>query len=241
MFHSWQILLEYGANPNSRESSERLTPGFETNSIPILETLLAFGMDINARGRSGETMLHGAVTKGDLNLVLFFLTHNANIDCAQLKYRYATTNILHSCYEQTAVHISAEENNFEICKTLIQHGCSLHFLLDPENSSDVLLRILNTADLALTKMVMYAAGIWDWTKLINYHKLSHFNGKENVDSVWNWLVYYSHNPLPLKAQCRLQIRRIFQGLHNHRSIYCHLCSLSIPDLLKQYLVLSYID
>ena len=48
-------------------------------------------MDIDARGRSGETMLHGAVLKGDVQLVKFFLNSGANLNIPQLKYRYATT------------------------------------------------------------------------------------------------------------------------------------------------------
>ena len=237
----FQMLLNHGADPNAKESTQRLTPGFQTTSIPVLQALVAHGMDIDARGRSGETMLHGAVMKGNPELVIFFLNNGVNLNVTQLKYRYATTNILHSCYEQTAIHIAAEENNFDICAALIQHGCSLNFLLDPENSSDILLRILNTADMALAKTLVYSVGNWDWTKLVSYHKLSHFHGKDKLDAVWNWLVHYSHNPFPLKAQCRLFIRKHFQMLRKNKSIHPYIYTLPIPDLLKRYLVIEYID
>ena len=198
-------------------------------------------MEINARGRSGETMLHGSVLKGNLELATYFLKSGANINMSQLKYRYATTNILHSCYEQTAVHIAAEENYFDICGTLMRHGCNLDFLLDPENSNDVLLRILNTADLSLVKILTYSAGNWNWTKLISYHKLSHFHGKEKLDAVWNWLVLCSHNPFSLKAQSRMLIRNHLQHLYKNESIYLPIDKLPVPDLMKRYLVLEYID
>ena len=213
----------------------------QTDTETETELLRRHGMNIDARGRSGETMLHGAVLKGDVQLVTFFLNSGANLNIPQLKYRYATTNILHSCYEQTAMHIAAEENYFDICGTLMRHGCNLNFLLDPENSNDVLLRILNTADISLAKILSYSAGNWNWTKLMSYHKLSQFNGKDKLDEMWNWLTYISHNPFSLKAQSRMVIRKYLQVLNRNKSIYLPIYKLPLPDLLKWYLQIEYID
>ncbi len=236
------MLLEYGSDANLRESIDRYTPAFQTTSIPILQCLMSYGLNINAQSRSGETILHGAVQKGDQDLVAYLLSNGANINVAQLKYRFATTNILHSFCEQTPLQMAAEENHFHICRMLLQHGCKVDFLLDPENSGDMLLRIINTTDICLAKTLVYCAGNWDWTRLVSYTKLSHFNGKENLDAVWNWIVFYSKNVLPLKALCRLMIRKHYKTLHRNTSIFIHLTQIPmLPDLLKRYLVLEYIE
>ena len=180
-------------------------------------------------------LLHMAVTKNYRDLVEYLLTQGAKLNFMQRKYRFTTSNVLNTHYEQSPVELAAEEGHYDLFHLLIQHGCSLNFVQDPEHHSDFLVRILHQHDLRLLQTVVYSCGNWDWLRLVPTQRLTHLHGQTDHCYPWGWLMHISQNPFSLRALCRLKIRTWLQNLNPDRSIMKQMEILNLPTSLRRYI------
>ncbi len=76
-----QELLDQGADPKTRDERENpLLWLADRNRRRTFLLLLEHGADINASGRSGLTLLHGAAPKGPVEWMRFLLDHGADVN-----------------------------------------------------------------------------------------------------------------------------------------------------------------
>lgn len=231
------MLLERGADPNQCEYIHLHTPSFCTFLISDLQLMLKYGHDINTRGRSGDTLLHNAILRGNYQVGEFLLNNGAEMNHSQITYQYTTMNVLQKLSTHTPLQLAVEENHYNICYLLIQHGCNVACLQSPTIHSESLLQLVNSGDLELVKSLVYSSGLHPWISMLRYETLSHFQGPETMDIIWNWLKCASNNPLSLKATARLVIRQHFQKRTQNTSIMKLINALPIPCIIQKYIAL----
>ncbi|OWF48042.1 ankyrin repeat and SOCS box protein 8-like [Mizuhopecten yessoensis] len=226
-----KILLKWRADPNALEMKDRTSPGFFTNKIEIHQQLIDYGCDINATSRSGDTVLHMAIIHGNVQLVEFLLNHGALMNAKQAKFLYSTENLLCKVTFQDPLELAAEQHFFNICQTLVQHGCVTN---QPHSENKELwCRFLNSRDNDLLITLLY-----------DYLPLSpgDIGGKLNLKIVWQDIIELKalvcKDAPSLKASCRLVLRNHLKEQCLGKSIGCSIKCLPLPPLLKEYLMLS---
>ncbi len=105
-----QLLCEKHINTNLYDS-ERNTPliyaAKQENSIPILQMLLNYNANIDHQNCEGQTALHHAAKRGDLNMITFLCDHHADVT-------------IRDDYYQRAAHIAARSGSKAIVQCLLE-------------------------------------------------------------------------------------------------------------------------
>ncbi|XP_008553344.1 ankyrin repeat domain-containing protein 27 [Microplitis demolitor] len=114
-----QILLDAGANVNSRTTNKNRTPlhiACLYSQIQVVKLLLnCCTIDINVSDYTGDTPLHLAAKNGDSNIAELLLRHGADINCRNFKGATALDEVQdvfcmkiltsHSAIDKTSCHI----------------------------------------------------------------------------------------------------------------------------------------
>ncbi|XP_071082665.1 putative ankyrin repeat protein RF_0381 [Haliotis cracherodii] len=222
-----KVLLEAGANPNSYEVNQRLTPSFFTTRQDIHELLVKYGSNINHTSRSGDTVLHHAITHGDLPLVEYFLNKGAIIDAIKTTCVVSSHNILQQVNIQDPLQQAATEHYFKICIRLIQHGSSTQFLNSDEN--DLVTRLLSSENLELILTLLFASGNTNWLKRILSDEVrNHLNISK---ATRDWLRRLANKVLPLRMIACHTIRQTLKSQASQGSILKDISKLSLPEVM----------
>lgn len=75
-----ELLLDRGADVNSKTQHGGMTPLYFTTAIPVAGLLLARGADVNARDDRGRTPLHRAAWENYPEMADFLLQHGAELN-----------------------------------------------------------------------------------------------------------------------------------------------------------------
>lgn len=75
-----KVLLENGASVHTKDTHEGSTPLHLAESPEVVQTLLEFGAEINARNNLGQTPLHVAALQGNSNIVESLLKSGAALN-----------------------------------------------------------------------------------------------------------------------------------------------------------------
>lgn len=193
---------------------------------------------MNKNARSGETALHHGIYSGNKELVEYVIESGAQLNSMQMNYKFSATNYLQKCSRQSPLILSADQRHFDICRLLIQHGCDMSFVVDPVQGRETLLRIVNSGDLDLVMVLVYAAGNHDWMLLIPLINISFMAGDELIQQLLDWLKTISSRPFPLKSLCRLFLRDHMRTLSNNKSIIPLIKKLPLPHYLREFLCLK---
>ena len=66
---------------NSEVGATALFIAVERQHVPVADTLLNSGVDVNSKDSMGQTSLHRATHRGHKEMILFLIKHGADIDC----------------------------------------------------------------------------------------------------------------------------------------------------------------
>lgn len=75
-----KLLLDNGAEINSRNSANYLCAAVEQNNLGLLKEIARYGCDVTQPKCNGTTALHAAVCEGNNDIVKFLLDRGADID-----------------------------------------------------------------------------------------------------------------------------------------------------------------
>ena len=113
-----RILLAHGSNVNEVDSLTKDTAlhnaairGYEA----VVEVLLSWGAEVDAKNNFGGTPLYNASQEGHLTCVLTLLKTGASVS-------------LPTNDGDLPIHVAAENNRAEVVRTLLEHGCSLNMV-----------------------------------------------------------------------------------------------------------------
>ncbi len=108
-----RLLLEKGLNPNIAANNPfKVTPlhsACAISNIDIVELLIIYGADVNARQMHGVTPLHSAAYNGQLNLSKFLIGNGADFNAKMDN-------------GQTPLFVAKEKNFQEIADLITKHG-----------------------------------------------------------------------------------------------------------------------
>jgi hypothetical protein len=120
----------------------------EVSASDIAEILVSAGSDVNASNRNGVTALHRAVRNGNIDLVNFFLDHDARLDirdkdgqtplhlaCLSTKNRHEVLKSIIQKYKpneidrrnisgKTALHLAILSNDLQAVSLLLEAGAN---------------------------------------------------------------------------------------------------------------------
>jgi len=158
-----QILASYGAKVNCLASATQLTPlhfAILCDKKNVAIYLLENGADHSLKDCFGNTALHYASEKGNLDICQLLVSHGAEVNCltsenwtplhlATFCDKTCVTKYilkdgadlnLKDCYYKKALHCAAEKANLDICQILVSYGVEVNYL-----PSDIQLRLLRLA------------------------------------------------------------------------------------------------
>ncbi|KAK2713988.1 hypothetical protein QYM36_009768 [Artemia franciscana] len=158
-----QLLVSHGAEVNFLASATQLTPlhfAILCDKTYVAIYLLENGVDHSLKDCFGNTALHYASEKGNLDICQLLVSHGAEVNCLTsenltplhlttfcdktcvTKYllKKGTDPNLKNCYYKTALHCAAEKANLDICQILVSCGVEVNYL-----PSDIKLRLLHLA------------------------------------------------------------------------------------------------
>ncbi|CAH1783213.1 unnamed protein product [Owenia fusiformis] len=226
-----QLLLEYGADVNQVELDDRLTPAFLTCSVKIFDILWQFGLDIDATTRSRESLLHHAISLGSPQLLEWLLLHGARMNSNKLSYKFSPMdNMLQRVDIQNPLSLALTDRHFEMCKSLLSHGCDLEY-----THGDILLRLVNSGDLDLIDMAADTNANIPFLKYIQRDQLCTMLGQDTVQIIWERIKQETNSVSSLKTLTRLVIRDSLKEQSDSKSILPLIENLPFPQPLKDYL------
>ncbi len=115
-----RYLIEMGADVN-HQTSRGMAPIFFAGTPEIAAIILDNGAAVNAQANDGITPLHGAVSRGRLELVRFLLARGADPN-------------LRNAEGYTPLFLVNGENDLQIAELLIDHGAQVN-IRDNENGT----------------------------------------------------------------------------------------------------------
>lgn len=192
-----QLLLEYGANPNTSFDGDYL--------LSIVKVLVEHGADIDITDSKSQNVLQKAAVKGDKALVAYLLDHGADVYHADgigyTSTHYAARNgfaeivqllidngadpqrqtsdgrtPLHDCYDHVETIHTLSKNGVDVDK-VTKHGFTPLYIAAYIGNVDVVKVLLSyNPDLELTSpdghSALTAATLlghsWQWTSCVNY-------------------------------------------------------------------------
>lgn len=105
-----QLLLEYGANPNTSSDGDYLiSESIKGGNLEVVKILIEHGAEIDVTDSEGQNALQKAAVKGDKALVAYLLDHGADV-------YHADGNGF------TSTHFAARNGFAEIVQLLIDNG-----------------------------------------------------------------------------------------------------------------------
>jgi ankyrin repeat protein len=113
-----QLLLEHGTDPDVRSGA--WDPGTLTHaasmsgSAEVIELLLRYKADVNARSVAGRTPLHGASESGHVKVVQLLLERGADV------------NARSPFHGSTPLTLASRWGHLEVVRVLLGHGADLH-------------------------------------------------------------------------------------------------------------------
>lgn len=115
-----EALLKRGANPNAKNVQGRtaLHQAASQGALKIIELLLAYKADVNAKDNGGYTPLYGAISygagKGGIGIVEVLIKSGANV------------NVKNENEGETPLHKAISRKDIEVVKLLISHGADVN-------------------------------------------------------------------------------------------------------------------
>jgi ankyrin repeat protein len=113
-FEAARVLLEYGADTNSRDKDDwsPLDRASAEGHVEVARVLLEHGADVNAQEKSGDTALHQAAGFGAPAVAQVLLEHHADVNAQNM-------------YERTPLHAASVHGYVEVVKVLLEHGADV--------------------------------------------------------------------------------------------------------------------
>ena len=138
--HAVMAYLKGGCNINLCERS--LRRACQKKNIYIVQLLLRFGTDINAKGSHSQTPLHIACQKKNIDIVRLLLRSGADI------------NAKGSSYNCTPLHIACQKKNIYIVELLLIFGADINAKDDINNTPLHIACQENNIDIDIVKLLL---------------------------------------------------------------------------------------
>lgn len=122
-------LIKAGANVNEAHGGTALEIASEIGDLDIIQLLLRYGADVNARGLDYPTPLQSAMHKGKIELIQLLLDSGADVNVKAGHYGWRECN-WPGCYpnveDRTALQRAVEVCSIEVIQLLLRYGAGVN-------------------------------------------------------------------------------------------------------------------
>ena len=176
-----ETLIDLGANVNAQRTDDKVTPLILTsawNNFMAVNLLLDHGADANIAGADAYTPLHNAVTKGEQNLVKFFLEKNALVNTQN-----ANGN--------SPLHTAVSKGFFDITKLLVQKGSNVN-LQNKEGRTPLFLGVKNKQKQLIKLLIENEADVTIGYKENSADRIYLVRGQDRGRAAWHYVLAKKH-------------------------------------------------